>query len=851
MITVALRGLLGRKLRSVLTAFAIVLGVATVSGTYVLTDSISDAFDNIFTSVYRGTDAAITGKAAFDLSDQSGVTPPSFDESLLPKVRALPDVAAAIGGVGGEAQLIGSNGKVIQFGGAPNLGFSVDPSQPQFNSLTIVEGRWPRAGQFVVDTSTAGKKHIEIGDTLRVQAQGSAVPLRVSGLVKFGAVASIGGATLAGFDLSTAQALFHKPGKLDQIRIASKPGVSQAALVKEIRSILPPETQVRSGSGQAKKDAKDTKAFLSFLQTFLLAFGGIALFVGAFVIANSLSITIAQRTREFATLRTIGASRRQILRSVLVESLVVGVLASVTGLFLGLALAKGLFALFEALGFTLPNSGLLLETRTIIVSLLVGILVTILASLRPAMRATRVPPIAAVREGATLPPGRFARYRGVGSGALAVVGFAALAFALFVPGLSTTHILIFMGLGALLVFFGVALFSSNIVVPLATVIGAPGARFGGAPGLLAQENAQRNPQRTGATAAALMIGLALVTLVAMLAQGIRSSFFSSVDKLWATDYAVTAENNYSPIPTSVEKPLHTVPGVKAIIGVRAGEARIFGSRDMLSAVDRGASEVFKLDWVEGSQAVLDSLGTSGALVSKDFAKDHHLSVGSTVQLLVPDGSQAAFGVAGIFDPPTGGSPFGPVTIGSQAFDQLFQQPQDQYVFVTMHGGETDANTAKLDHALGSFPNAKVQDRETFKDNQASGLNNVLNILYVLLALSVIVSLFGIVNTLVLTVFERTRELGMLRAVGMTKRQVRRMIRYESVITALIGAAIGIALGIVLAVLLIARVDFIVLAWPVGSLFIFVVAGLVVGLIAAIFPARRASRLNVLEALQYE
>src|SRR6266542_4142110 len=299
----------------------------------------------------------------------------------------------------------------IVFGVAPNLGFSVDPSQPQFNSLTIVEGRWPRAGQFVVDTSTAGKKHIEIGDTLRVQAQGSAVPLRVSGLVKFGAVASIGGATLAGFDLSTAQALFHKPGKLDQIRIASKPGVSQASLVKEIRSILPPETQVRSGSGQAQKDAKDTKSFLSFLQTFLLAFGGIALFVGAFVIANSLSITIAQRTREFATLRTIGASRRQILRSVLVESLVVGVLASVTGLFIGLALAKGLFALFEAVGFTLPNSGLLLQSRTIVVALVVGILVTIVASLRPALRATRVPPIAAVREGATLRASSRARTR--------------------------------------------------------------------------------------------------------------------------------------------------------------------------------------------------------------------------------------------------------------------------------------------------------------------------------------------------------------------------------------------------------------------------------------------------------
>ena len=851
MVRVALKGLLGRKLRAVLTAFAIVLGVATVSGTYVLTDSISDAFDNIFTGVYRGTDAVISGKSAFELSDEGGVTVPAFDESLLPKVRELPEVAAAIGGVGGEAQLIGSNGKVIQFGGAPNLGFSVDPSQPQFNTLTLAEGKWPGAGQFVVDTSTAGKKDIKIGDVISVQAQGSAIPLRVSGLVKFGAVSSIGGATLAGFDLPTAQRLFHKQGKLDQVRASRAQGVSEAQLLSAIREILPPETQVRSGEKQATKDASDTKSFTSFLQTFLLAFGGIALFVGAFVIANSLSITIAQRTREFATLRTLGASRRQVLWSVLIESTVVGVLASIIGLFLGLALAKGLFALFEAVGFTLPNSGLLLKPRTIVVALLVGILVTILASLRPALRATRVPPISAVREGAVLPPGRFARYRPLGSGALALVGFIALAYGLFGPDLSTAQILLFMGVGTLFVFFGVALFSAQLVTPLAAVIGAPGARFGGAPGVLARENSQRNPQRTGSTAAALMIGLALVTLVAMLAAGIRTSFFDAVDKLWATDYAVTAENNYSPIPISVEEPIKSVPGVKAIVGVRTGEAQIFGKRRTLTGVGPRSAQVFRLDWEDGSQAVMNNLGEDGAFVNTDFAKDHELEVGKGVRLLTPQGERPTFTVKGIFEPPTGGSPFGPVTISSQRFDRLFSQPEDLFVFITMRGGVNPTNTAALDRALSPFPNAKVQDQQEFKDNQASGLNATLNILYVLLALSVLVSLFGIVNTLVLTVFERTRELGMLRAVGMTRGQVRRLIRYESVITALIGAAIGIALGIVLSVLLIARVDFIVVSWPIGTLLVFVVAAIIVGLIAAIFPARRASRLNVLEALQYE
>ena len=525
MIAVALRGLWGRKLRATLTAFAIVLGVATVTGTYILTDSISNAFDSIFTGIYRGTDAAITGRSAIT-SSTSNTELPAFDESLLEKVRQVPDVAAAVGGVGGEAQLIGRNGKVIAFGGAPNLGFSVDPSQPQFNSLTLVDGDWPGSSEVVVDRSTAGKKDIKVGSMLRVEAQGRALPFRVSGLVNFGAAASIGGATLAGFDLPTAQRLFKKAGKLDQIRVASKPGVSEQELVSQIRKILPPQTQVRTGEAQAASDASDTKAFLSFLQTFLLAFGGIALFVGAFVIANSISITVAQRTREFATLRTIGASRRQVRVSVLVEATITGILASVVGVFLGLGLARGLFWLFDSLGFTLPNSGLLLKPRTVIVALLVGVGVTILASLRPAFRATRVPPIAAVREGVVLPPGRFARYRGVGSATLAVLGFAALAFALFAGALSTKAVLILMGLGALLIFFGVALFSSHLVVPMARVLGAPGAQLGGAPGELARENTQRNPQRTGSTAAALMIGLALVTLVAILGRrvfGARSS----------------------------------------------------------------------------------------------------------------------------------------------------------------------------------------------------------------------------------------------------------------------------------------------------------------------------------------
>jgi putative ABC transport system permease protein len=850
-IRVALRGLLGRKLRATLTAIAIVLGVAMVSGTYVLTDSIDRAFDNIFSDSRQGSNAVISGKSAFDLTEGSGATAPSFDESLLDEVRQAPDVAEAEGSVDGEAQIIGDDGKAIVYGGAPNLGFSIAEGDSRFNPLQLVDGAWPGDNEVVIDQATADKEDFQLGDTVGIQGAGRVQDLTISGFVKFGSVSTIGGATLAGFDLPTAQRIFDKEGKLDEIAVAAQQGVSDEELVQTLQPILPANTEVQTAAEQARSDAEDTDEFISFLQTFLLVFAGVALFVGSFVIANSLSITIAQRTREFATLRTIGASRRQVLSSIIIESLVVGVIASVIGLFLGLGLAKLLFWLFDLVGFTLPNTGLLFQTRTIVVALLVGIIVTLLASLRPAIRATRVPPIAAVREGATLPESRFARFRTIGAVIVAALGFAALLFGLFGSGLETTQILLFMGVGALLIFFGVALFASKLVPALATALGWPAAKVGGASGQLARGNAKRNPQRTASTAAALMIGLALVTLVAVLGQGIRSTFTDAVDEIFVADYAITAQNNFSPIPIDAAGAAANAPGAEDVASVRTGEALVYGDPSFVTAVTPNAGDSINLDWKDGSQAVFSELDATGAFVDEDFADDHNLTVGSPISITTPAGTRLDLTVKGIFDPPAGGSPFGNVTFSSQTFDENYDQPQNLYSFVEMDGGVTDANTAALETSLEDFPNAKAQTREEFKDNQVAFLNNILNILYVLLALSVVVSLFGIVNTLVLTVFERTRELGMLRAIGMTRRQVRRMIRYESVITALIGAVLGIVLGIVLAGLLVWRVDFIDFAVPVGQVIVFAIAAVIVGIIAAIFPARRAARLNPLQALQYE
>jgi putative ABC transport system permease protein len=849
----ALKGLLGRKLRTALTALAIVLGVAMISGTYVLTDSIDSAFDTIFTEVRKGSSAVVTGKAAFDLSDGSGASAPAFDESVLAKVRGVDGVALAEGSVDSESTtLIGRDGKAVVKGGAPNLGFAIAKGDSPFNPLALVEGDWPGPNEVVIDSGTAKEEDFKIGDVIGVQAEGPVEKLKVSGLVRLNASISIGGATLAGFDLPTAQRLFKKEGKLDEIAVAANADTTDAQLIKNIAAVLPPGTQVRTGQAQAADDASSTNEFITFLQGFLLAFAGIALFVGSFVIANSLSITIAQRAREFATVRTLGGSRRQILGSIVVEALVVGIGASLIGLFLGLGLAKLLFWLFDLVGFTLPNTGLLFETRTIVVSLLVGVTVTLLASLRPAIRATRVPPIAAVREGATLPESRFARFRTAGSLVTIGLGFAALSYGLFGSGLGTTQILIWMGVGALLIFIGVSLFAARLVRPLAAMLGEPAAQLGGAAGRLARDNARRNPQRTASTASALMIGLALVTLVATLAAGITSTFRGAVEDIFTSDYAITAQNNFSPIPIDAAAAAAKTPGVVAIASTRTGEARVFDSTEFVTAVDPAAGEVITLDWVKGSQAVFGELGADGAFVDDGFAKDHGLSLGSPITVTVPSGKRLELKVKGIFDPPAGGSPFGTVTFSSATFDRYFDSPRNLYTFILMDGGESDQNTQALEASLGTeFPNAKVQTRDEFVDNQIAALNQILNILYVLLALSVIVSLFGIVNTLVLTVFERTRELGMLRAIGMTRRQVRRMIRHESVITALIGGTLGIILGVVLGALLIARVDFIEFALPTTQIIIFAILTIVVGIVAAIFPARRAARLNPLEALQYE
>ena len=854
MTEVALKGLMGRKTRAALTAIAIVLGVAMVSGTYVLTDTIKAAFSSVFTQAYKNADAVITGKSAIgnNNNNNGGPQTPAIPASVLARVQALPQVSLAVGGISDLAQLVGHNGKVISRGGAPGLAFSHTAAGQHFTPLSLASGSWPTAPNDVdIDAATASNNHFEIGQDIGVIARGPVQRFRIVGTVKFAGVSSLGGATMAIFTLPAAQRLFHKQGQYDEIDVASKPNVSRGALLAAIRPLLPADAQVRSGQAQAQQQTKDTSGFLNIFQDFLLAFGGVALFVGSFVIANTLSITIAQRTRELATLRTLGATRRQVLRSVLLEALIIGALASVVGLFVGLALAKGLNQLLVSFGIDLPQTGTVFKARTVVVSLLVGIVITMLAALRPALRATRVPPIAAVREGAVLPPSRFARFNVYRAIATIAVAVTLLLVGLLAGGLATGTRLLAVGLGAVSLFLGVAMLAPTLVPPLVRVLGQPAARLGGAAGRLARGNAARNPARTASTASALMIGLALVTLVGVLAAGLRTRFENAVNEVFVANYAVTATNNFSPISLGSEQALRQVPGVEVVSGVRAASAKAFGSNINLTGVEPQASQVISVKWKAGSASTPSQLGSDGAVVSKDYASAKHLHVGSPIAIRTPSGAVLPQRILGITNPPKGGSPFGDVAISAQRFDSVFQNPQNLYVFVNVPGGVTAANTRMLSAALAGFPDAKLQTKAQFTSNQEQGLNTLLNLLYVLLSLSIVVSLFGIVNTLVLTVFERTRELGMLRAVGMSRRQIRRMIRQESVITSLLGAALGIPLGVVLALLVGAAIKYAAFTIPVGTLVVFVIAAIITGVLAAILPARRAGRLNVLAALQYE
>ena len=713
----------------------------------------------------------------------------------------MPQVGAAVGDISDQAQIIGRNGKPV--GDGPYFASGFDSKVKGAGKLTafrLQNGRWATGpGEVVIDAATSEKERYPIGHSVKITTRGAAREFRVVGVARFGTVKSLGTVTTAVFDLKTAQQLFDKQGRYDSILVAGRSGVPAADVRKAVAAKVGPGAQVQTAAAHDRFTLDGLKQFIGILKTVLLVFGGVAVLVGAFTIFNTLSITVAQRTREFAMLRMVGAARRQVLGSVMIEALALGLGASIIGIGAGFAIAAGLNAVFGALDLSLPQAGTVFEARTAIVALLVGTLVTLVAGFRPARRATKIAPVAALRD--SDPSARKLRLP-----ARAVRGAASL-------------------------------------------LGRPAAVVGGSAGKLARRNAMRHPGRTAVTASALMIGVMLVTAVTVVANGLRQETKGTLNDRIAASHVITAEDGWSPMNPEVARAAASVPGVSAVSALRQDGGLVAGQKEIVNGIDPATiAKVFDFRWKDGSNTVLSSLGDDGAVVDEGWATEHGLKVGDALTVTSAKGVKLPLTVRGIEDSPVLDSlGLGPITVSSHAFTRAFENQRDRLAFVTT------TNAAALDKALAGFPDAKVLSKDGFIDEMTADIDTLLAVFMVLLALAVIVSLFGIVNTLVLSTFERTRELGMLRAVGMTRRQVRRMIRHESIITALLGAAMGIAAGLGIAAVLasVFADEGLTFAVPVGSLVAFSLVAIVAGVLAAILPARRAARMDVLTALAYE
>jgi putative ABC transport system permease protein len=857
MFALVVRGFMQRKLRVLLTGVAIALGVALMAGTYVLTDTINRSFAGIFQSANRGHDVVITPNKPFG-SKRVPISP--ITEGTLAQVRGTPGVAEASGSIFSVGALLNVEGKRLSTGGAPAFVASVVPRR--FESFAAVHGRFPaNAKEVAIDEATAQRASLKLGRQLLVAGSAPAKRYEIVGITKFGGGQSFGGASAALLTLGEAQRVVGEPGRYDQIDVAARAGVTPSELRDRIRAVLPESVVVRTGAQQAATESSELEENLSFLRTFLLVFAYVALVVGAFIIFNTFSITIAQRTRELGLLRTLGASRSQVLRSVVYEGLMLGVIGAVLGLLGGIALAPALDQLFKSFGADLPDSGTVVQTRTIVVSLLVGIGVTVLAGLLPALRATRVPPLAAMREGVEFEPrvltGVGVLVRGL-LAALAVVILGALLksgalFAILLVALAVyvTRLLMRMQRGG-------APARHRLVPALARAIGVL-VSWRGITGRLATENSIRQPGRTLTTAAALTVGLALVALVAILADGTKATIDQAVNRSFAGDLIVenSSVNSEATIPAILAPALRRVPGAASVTPIAFTLGRVHGvSGDAsVTAIEPSTFErTYRVEWKQGSGATLLALGATGTILTKGYADAHHLKVGQTLFLRTPMRFHFSLRVLGMAN--VNARLLVNLTIALPLARAAFGQREDALDFVSYAPGVKNAQVQPAVQRLlaAHFPQARSRTAAQFKADQAGQINTLLALIYVLLALSVIVSLFGIVNTLILSIYERTRELGMMRAIGASRRQVRQMIRYESVITALIGGVFGLVIGVVGAILVTTFAlsgSGYVQSFPIGTLLILLVVAALAGLLAAQLPARRAARLDLLESLASE
>jgi putative ABC transport system permease protein len=851
MIKVVLEGLLARKFRLFATALAVTLGVAFMAGTLVLSDTMSRTFSDLSTGVYKGTDAVVRASASFNT--QQGEQRPSINASLAQPLSHVPGVAAAEGTIWGYTRLIGKNGKPLgnPAMGAPTLGTNWYVSS-QLNPMHLVTGHAPRLpNEVVIDKKSARDGHLQVGDTTTVLVKGPPQRVRIAGIAAFGTTDSPAGASVVMFTTPVAQRLLTAPGKVTSISFIASPGVSQQQLAHNLSRVLPSGIEAVTGATITKEMQNAFQKVISFVSTFLLIFAVVALLVGSFMILNTFAITVAQRTRENGLFRALGASRRQVLGSVLIEAVVVGVIASLIGLAAGLAVPVGLKALLTALGFEMPAGGVVFSARTIIISILAGLIVTIVAAVSPARKAAKVPPVAAMHDVQVGSTGYGSKERVIVGVAILAAGIAALFTGLFADIASP---ILIVGAGALLVFLGVSVLGRTVSLPLSRVIGAPLPRLRGVTGSLAQENAMRNPKKTAASASALMIGVGLVGFITILASSSTASVNAAIDRSFAGDMVIDSGGGViGGVDPALATQLNRLPQVSAATGVAVGSAKVFGQVEQISAVDPAtAGKIFDVGAQQGSIA---GLGRTGIAVYSDVAKKNHLKLGDMVPVVFTDTGAQRLRVALIYGDNTA-APALRYFVGTPAYDANFSTRYDAQVLVKKSPTVTTAATLAAVKKLSAqyAPGSTVMDRAAYRAEKAKSINQLLMLVYALLALAILIALLGIANTLALSIFERTRELGVMRAVGMTRRQLRSTIRWESVVIALQGTVLGLAIGVFFGwALILAMKDQGITEFsvPYLNLAIVVVVAALAGVVAAILPSRRAAKLNILQAIVTE
>ena len=837
-----LKGVLAHKLRLALTGSAIVLGVMFVSGTLVLTDTLHSTFNNLFQNVYQNTSFVIRGHAAF--TGNVGAIRNPIPESVAGAVRAVPGVVAANGSVSDTpAQFVAPGGKAVTTGGAPTIGISFEPNST-LSPLHLRQGSAPTTDrQVVVDAGTAAKYHFHVGQKVRILLPGPPQTFIVSGIVQFGTANNLAGATIAAFWLPTAQQLFNRVGQYDTVNVLADSGVDKGQVERAIAKVLPPGVEVVSGQTVADESTSTINKALGFFSTALLIFAFIALFVGGFTIFNTFSIIVGQRTRELALLRVLGASRRQVFRSVLAEAAIVGLVASLIGLGLGVVAAIGLQALLKGFGITLPASGLVLQPRTVVAALVIGIGVTVVSAVSPARRAVRIAPMAAISNQAT-ESDQSSRRRVIVGSVLLVAGVTLLAVGLTQPAIQL------VGLGAVVVFFGTGMLAPLVARPMSSAIGRPLAALLGPSGKLGRENSMRNPKRTAQTSAALMIGLALVSTIAVFGASVSKSATGSIEQALRADYIVTGGGTGGP-PTgfsaAVATTARSLTGVTAVTSVYNGQFLYGASVSTVGGVTTaGLDKTINLRMASGSGE--SALAGGQLLIDTTTADAKNLAVGNSVHVSFARTGPTVMRIGGIYKP---NAVFGSYLVGGEYFLSHFDNPLPTAVLVTASGGTIPSTQAAVSNGLKQFPNVKVQTQAEFKKTQQAQVDQLLGIIYVLLALAVFIALIGIVNTLMLSVFERTHEIGLLRAVGMNRRQVRVMVRAEAVILSIFGAVIGVVLGTGLGVALsesLRKQGITDVVIPFASLMVFLGIAAILGLAAASWPARRAAKLDILAAI---